>query len=47
MGIAPTGRSVEWMGIEIAKIQNGRIAENWVSWDMAGMLRQLSASSPG
>jgi steroid delta-isomerase-like uncharacterized protein len=47
MGIAPTGRSVEWMGIEIARIQNGRIAENWVSWDMAGMLRQLSASSPG
>jgi predicted ester cyclase len=46
MGIAPTGRRIEWMGIELARIENGRIAENWVSWDMSGMLQQLGAVSP-
>lgn len=43
MGAAPTGRRIEWMGIELARIADGKIAENWVSWDMFGMLRQLGA----
>jgi steroid delta-isomerase-like uncharacterized protein len=43
LGIAATGRRAEWMGIEIARIDNGKIAENWVSWDMYGMLQQLGA----
>ena len=43
-GVAPTGRRVEWSGIEIARVVDGRIVENWVSWDMYGMLQQLGAS---
>ncbi len=43
LGIAATGRRAEWMGIEIARIDNGKIAENWVSWDMYGMLQQFGA----
>jgi hypothetical protein len=29
------------MGIEIARVTEARIAENWVSWDMYGMLQQV------
>jgi predicted ester cyclase len=47
IGIAPTGRRSEWMGFELARIEKGRIAENWVSSDMYGMLQQLGAVSPG
>ena len=43
LGHAATGRRVEWMGIEIARVDGGKIAENWVSWDMYGMLQQLGA----
>ena len=43
LGIAATGRRAEWMGIEIARIDNGKIAENWVNWDKYGMLQQLGA----
>lgn len=35
------------MGIEIARIEHGKIAENWVSWDMYGMLQQLGALPAG
>jgi steroid delta-isomerase-like uncharacterized protein len=41
MGIAATGRRAEWSGIEIVRISNGKIAENWVSWDQQGMLQQI------
>jgi predicted ester cyclase len=46
MGIPPTGERVEWMGIELARVVGGKIAENWVSWDMYGMLQQLGAIPP-
>lgn len=48
MGVEPTGTRVSWMGITIDRIENGRIVENWVSWDMHGMLQQLRSSrKPG
>jgi predicted ester cyclase len=36
MGITPTGKRIEWMGIELARVEGGKIAENWVSWDRYG-----------
>lgn len=45
MGVAATGQRAEWSGIEIARISDGKIAENWVSWDRYGMLRQIGALS--
>lgn len=41
MGAAPTGRRVEFTGITISRISDGRIAEDWTSYDALGMMRQL------
>jgi steroid delta-isomerase-like uncharacterized protein len=40
-GFDPTGESFEAEGIVIARIEDGRIAERWASYDALGMLRQL------
>jgi steroid delta-isomerase-like uncharacterized protein len=41
MGVRPTGRRFEGEGIIIARIEDGKIAERWASFDALGMLRQL------
>ena len=40
-GQAPTGRSVEWRGINIFRIECGRIAEAWSEMDTLGLRAQL------
>jgi hypothetical protein len=45
MGIAGTGKPVERIGIELARAENNKIIESWVSWDLYGMLQQLGATS--
>ena len=41
MGIPPTGRDVEIKAINIHRIADGRIAEQWVVSDGVGFLQQL------
>jgi predicted ester cyclase len=41
MDMAPTGKSVTVTGITIDRVQNGKIVESWINWDMAGMIQQL------
>ncbi|HET7095730.1 MAG TPA: ester cyclase, partial [Thermomicrobiales bacterium] len=41
-GIAPTGKPVTLEGIDLIRIECGRIAEIWTEMDAIGMLRQLS-----
>ncbi len=41
MGIAPTGRFVEYGGIAIDRIENGKVVEGWHQADELGMLDQL------
>jgi steroid delta-isomerase-like uncharacterized protein len=41
--IAPTGRAFDTGGVTIERIEDGRIAEVWVSRDELGLLRQLGA----
>jgi steroid delta-isomerase-like uncharacterized protein len=41
MEIAPTNKNVTVTGMTVDKIQNGKIVESWVQWDMAGMLQQV------
>ena len=40
---AATGKDIEVMGIDIFRIDNGKIAEIWQSYDQVTMLRQIGA----
>jgi steroid delta-isomerase-like uncharacterized protein len=44
LGLPPTGRAVEFMAIDIHRIEGGRIAETWHVEDYLGLLRQLGAT---
>ena len=41
MGIPPTGKQVIASGMSILRVTNGKIAEQWDSFDTLGMLQQL------
>ena len=43
MGIPPTGGAVTFSGIWLAHLNDGRLHEQWVSFDALGLLRQLGA----
>ena len=43
MGIAPTGKRVEFVGHSIDRVVEGKIVESWVEVDMLGVMRQLGA----
>jgi steroid delta-isomerase-like uncharacterized protein len=40
-GRAPTGKEVELTGIDMCRIEGGKIAEQWPYADILGMMRQL------
>lgn len=42
----PTGRRIEVTGITFYRMVDGRIAEEWVQMDAAGLNRQLTDSAP-
>ena len=44
--VAPTGRTVDVTGFDWLRIKDGKVAERWGSFDMAGMMQQLGAT-PG
>lgn len=41
LGATPTGRRTTFKGIEIVRIQDGRIKERWGEWDGIDLLVQL------
>lgn len=41
MGAAPTGKELTWRAISIARFVDGRVAEEWVEFDMFHFLQQL------
>ena len=43
MGVAPTGRTVTLPGINIFRLENGKIVERWGQLDMLGFMQQLEA----
>ena len=43
LGRHPTGHKVASGGIDIYRIEDGRIAETWSYWDVIGVLRQMEA----
>lgn len=44
MSIEPTGREVRMKGINIDRIENGRIVEHWGEADTVGMLIQMGVA---
>ena len=40
-GVAPMDHPVTWTGVQIDRIENGRIAESWDEWDKYGLFAQL------
>ena len=42
--IAPTGRSIEVNGVQLARFEDGKIVERWGSSDELGILKQLGAT---
>ena len=48
MGIPPTGKPISFSGVNIFRMTNGQVVEDWVYRDTVGMLRQLGAMpTPG
>jgi steroid delta-isomerase-like uncharacterized protein len=46
MGIPPTGKQIHVKYIDIWRVENGQLVENWVQMDMLGMLQQLGVIPP-
>jgi predicted ester cyclase len=46
MGVAPTGKRVEAMGMDVVRVVDGEIVEHWGEFDVIGMLRQLGVIHP-
>jgi predicted ester cyclase len=43
-GLPPTGRRATWQLVAIQRLgPDGKVAEQWTSWDQLGVLRQLDA----
>ena len=43
MGLQASNKRASWMGIVIDRVEEGKIVEEWVSWDLFGMMQQLGA----
>jgi hypothetical protein len=43
LGIPPTGKELEFGGVNIFRFENGKVVEDWVYRDTVGMMRQLGA----
>jgi predicted ester cyclase len=41
MGIPPTGKTVNGMGIVIYQIKNDKIEKSWISFDRMSVMEQL------
>jgi len=44
--VDPTGHTVDWSGMAMYRIEDGRIAEIWLEEDRLGLLEQLEAVDP-
>jgi steroid delta-isomerase-like uncharacterized protein len=43
MGIPATWRKINWSGITMYRVADGKIAEEWWAWDALGLMTQLTA----
>jgi steroid delta-isomerase-like uncharacterized protein len=47
IGVAPTGRRVEFSGMTMVKVKDGKMIAAWNNFDFAGMLQQIEADRSG
>ena len=45
-GIAPTGKQVRQLGIDIMRIRDGKLVEHWGQYDWLGLFAQIGALTP-
>jgi steroid delta-isomerase-like uncharacterized protein len=43
MGVAATGRKVEFSGIDIVRIEDGKVVEHWGATDTMALMQQIGA----
>jgi len=43
MGVAPTGNKIEFTGISVYRIEEGKIAQSWTVEDQFGLMQQIGA----
>ena len=46
LGIAATGRPVKWDAVDVYRLADGKIAEEWAADDMVAILHQVGAYTP-
>jgi steroid delta-isomerase-like uncharacterized protein len=46
MGIPPTGKVIKTTGIDIFRLEGGKIVEEWVEWSTLSMMQQLGVIPP-
>lgn len=46
LGIAATGRKVALSGVDVKRLEHGRIVEHWTYWDRLSLAEQLEAPLP-
>jgi predicted ester cyclase len=46
LGVAPTGRELQWAGAALFRIEAGRIRSVWVLGDVDGLKQQLGLTEP-
>lgn len=45
MGVEPSGEEVTFTGIDIFRVDHGKVCESWANWDFLGFLERLSRAS--
>jgi predicted ester cyclase len=46
LGLAPTGRRVRWDAVDICRLADGMIVEEWAADDTTAILHQVGAYAP-
>jgi predicted ester cyclase len=46
LGIAPTGRRVRWDAVDVYRLRDGKISEEWAADDFTAILHQVDAYTP-
>ncbi len=44
LGVAPSGKSIAFKGVNLYRLEGGKIAETWQMTDWSGALRQIGAA---